>query len=190
MTLEVTIGVSSRAKPGEIACGDQVGVVKDHERSLVVVADGVGHGREAAEAARAAIASAMREPWAPLDEIMSRCHREIVSTRGVALTMVRVHAGRGDAEHIAIGNVDVVASTRDKVRWLAVPGIVGSRVRKLVVSQHRLYAGDILVIHTDGVSRHLDIGSCLAFDAPSLASKLLETYASLHDDAACVVIRC
>jgi hypothetical protein len=188
--LQVRIGFASRAKPGEVECGDQLGVVRDGVRSLIVLADGVGHGPEAAAAARIAIATATREPWAPLDDIMSRCHRALNSTRGVALALIRVDAAHHRVEHVAIGNVEVAQSAREATRWIAVPGIVGSRMRKLLISQQQLHAGDVFVAHTDGISRRLDLGRNHALDATSFASKLVEEYGSLHDDAACVVLRC
>ncbi len=188
--LRVTIGFASRPMPGELECGDQLGVVRDGVRSLVALADGVGHGPEAAAAACAAIAAVTRDPWAPLGEILSRCHRDLASTRGAALTLIRVDAARHQVEHVAIGNVEVAALAREATRWIAVPGIVGSRVRKLLVSQQRLHAGDLLAIHTDGISRRLDLGRYRAIDASSLASKLLQDYGSPHDDAACVVVCC
>jgi hypothetical protein len=176
--------------PGELECGDQLGVVRDDLRSLVVLADGVGHGPEAAAAARAAIAAVTHEPWAPLGDILSRCHRELASTRGAAVALLRVDAARHEVEHVAIGNVEVAAAAREATRWLAVPGIVGSRMRKVSVTQQRLHLGDVIAVHTDGVSRRLDLGRYFALDASSLASTLVEHYGSQHDDAACVVIRC
>lgn len=188
--LQVRIGFASRAMPGELECGDQLGIVRDGVRSLIALADGVGHGPEAAAAARKAIAAATHEPWAPLDQIMSRCHRELTSTRGAALALIRVDAAHHQVEHIAIGNVEVAQSAREATRWIAVPGIVGSRMRKLVVSRQRLHAGDIFAVYTDGISRRLDLGRNCTLDATALASKLLEDYGSLYDDAACVVLRC
>jgi phosphoserine phosphatase RsbX len=190
ISLRVDIGVASRAMPGETECGDRAGVVREGPRSLVALADGVGHGPEAAAAARSAIDSVTRDPWSPLDVLLSRCHREIAQTRGAALTLVRLDATRGEAEHAGVGNVDVVATTREALRWVSVPGIVGARVRKVRVTRQRLHPGDVLVLHTDGLSRRLDLGRHFDLDAPSLAMKLLGEYASPHDDAACVVVRC
>lgn len=188
--LQVSIGSASRAMPGEAECGDQLDVLRDGLRSLVVLADGVGHGPEAAAAARAAIAAVTREPWAPLGELLSRCHRELASTRGAAVALLRVDAGRHEVEHVAVGNVEVSAVAREATRWVAIPGIVGSRLRKLLVTQQRLHPGDLLAVHTDGLSRRLDLGHHFSLDAASLASALVAQYGSQHDDAACVVIRC
>lgn len=188
--LRLQIGVASRAMPGEVECGDRAVVVRDGDRTLVVLADGVGHGPEAAAAACAAIASITREPWDPLDQILARCHRDISQTRGVALALVRLRSAPGDVEHVAVGNVEVAGSTREAIRFVAVPGIVGSRIRKVLVTQQRLHPGDLLALHTDGVSSRLDLGRYYDLDASSLASKLIEDHGSPRDDAACVVVRC
>lgn len=188
--LRVQVGVAARAKPGEVECGDQATIVSAGDRSLVVLADGVGHGPEAAHAARAALLSITREPWIDLGAMLERCHRDLAHTRGAALAIVRVDAARGELEHAAVGNVDVTGSTRDPLQCVAVPGIVGARMRKVLVTRHPLHPGDIVVIHTDGVSRSLDVGAHQHLDAPALAAKLVEQHASVRDDAACVVVRC
>ncbi len=188
--LRVTFGSASRAMPGEVECGDRLDVMRDGLRSLVILADGVGHGPEAAAAARAAIAAAACDPWAPLGEVLSRCHRKLGSTRGAAVALLRIDAERHEVEHVAVGNVEVCAVAREATRWVAIPGIVGSRLRKQLVTQQRLHPGDLLAVHSDGVSRRLDLGRFSVLDAPSIASRLVEDYGSQHDDAACVVIRC
>lgn len=188
--LHVQIGVASRALPGETECGDVASVVREGARSLIALADGVGHGPEAAAAARATLASITADPWRPLEEILTRCHRDVATTRGAALTVLRIDAARAEMEHAGIGNVEIAGSTREPLRWAAVPGIVGVRVRKVVVARQRLHPGDLLVLHTDGVSRRLDLGRAYDRDAATLASELLQTYGSPRDDAACVVVRC
>lgn len=184
------VGVASRAKPGESECGDQVSVLRDAARWLVAVADGVGHGPAAALAARSAIASIAREPWIDLAAIIERCHREIASTRGVALAVVRLDAARCEIEHAAVGNVEVTGVTRERATWIAVPGIVGGRMRKLLVTRQRLHPGDVIVLHTDGISRRMDVAGHRELEATQAATRLLSAYASSHDDAACAFVRC
>jgi negative regulator of sigma-B (phosphoserine phosphatase) len=186
----VQIGVASRPMPGEVDCGDQVAVVRDASRSLIAVVDGVGHGTEAATVARAAIAAIVVEPWARLEDVIDRCARALAQTRGAAITLLRFDAATGELEHVGVGNVEVACSTRQSARFVAVPGIMGVRVRKVLVTSQRVHPGDLFVVHTDGVSRRLDFGRYFDLDPTSLANKLVEQYGSPRDDAACVVLRC
>jgi phosphoserine phosphatase RsbX len=185
-----SIGVASRARPGELHCGDQSGFARDGNRVLVVLADGLGHGSEAAVAARAAVDSVVRDPWGPLDQLLMRCHRDIGGTRGAAVALLRLDRGQSVVEHVSVGNVEVVAASREVMRFVSVPGVVGGRVRKVVVTSQRIHPGDLFVLHTDGLSRRLDLGRQHEMDVNQLARHLVEAFASSHDDAACVVVRC
>jgi hypothetical protein len=186
----LSIGAAGRALPGELDCGDQSGFVRDGNRALVVLADGLGHGHEAAAAARAAVDSIVRDPWGPLDQLLMRCHRDISATRGAAVALLRFDAGLSVVEHVSVGNVEVVAVTREAMRFVSVPGVVGGRVRKVVVTSQRIQPGDVFVLHTDGLSRRLDLGRQHEMDVNELARHLVATFASPRDDAACVVVRC
>lgn len=188
--IRLQIGSASRPCPGETVCGDQFAVVSHGNRVLVALADGLGHGSEAALAARAAVDSIVRDPWLPLDQLLHRCHREVATTRGSAVTLLRLHGDEARVEHVAVGNVEVMAATREAMRFVAIPGVVGGRMRKVALMTQRIHAGDVFVVHTDGLSRRLELGRHHELDVQFLARRLVETFASPRDDAACVVVRC
>ncbi|HEU4726576.1 MAG TPA: hypothetical protein VFT22_01755, partial [Kofleriaceae bacterium] len=93
-------------------------------------------------------------------------------------------------EHVSVGNVELVTRARDGVRPTTSPGVVGSRMRKLLETSHRVFAGDLLVLHTDGISSQLTLEGLRAIDPQAIADAILRDHGKPHDDAACIVIRC
>ena len=79
---------------GEEVCGDSWAIDEVEGRALVLVVDGLGHGPQAAEAAREAV-RVFRE-MAPLGpaEIIQAAHAALRSTRGAALAVARIDGER------------------------------------------------------------------------------------------------
>src|SRR6266853_2210683 len=76
-------GVASRAFPGETSTGDLHLLKLIPDGLLMSVVDGLGHGGEAATAARRAIAILEGHAEEPLGELVRRCHEGLMLTRGV-----------------------------------------------------------------------------------------------------------
>ena len=188
--LDVRVGRASRPRPGEDACGDQVGVWTQALCTTIVVADGLGHGSEAELAARRAVEVAGTAPHdRRIENILKDCHAGLAGTRGAAVTIVRVDARESTLEHVGVGNVELVGRTYRAVRPVLSPGIVGARLRNLVVSLHRLYAGDLLAIFTDGLYSNFTLDRFRSAEPQAIAEALLAAHAKNHDDASCVVVR-
>jgi serine phosphatase RsbU (regulator of sigma subunit) len=188
----LTVQVASASRPiaGELECGDQLGIFTRGARTTIVLADGLGHGVEAVHAAKRAVARVAERPEAALPVLMHDLHASLAGTRGAAIALVRVDAALGRLEHASVGNVELLTLAHDSVRPITSPGIVGSRMRKVIDTSHRLFAGDLLVLYTDGVSRRLALEGLRKLQPQAIADAILRDHGKARDDAACVVIRC
>jgi uncharacterized protein (DUF433 family) len=72
---------------------------------------------------------------------------------------------------------------------LATPGIVGYRVRKIRVNRAQAHSGDILVVHSDGVSQRAELEKYRDLPVQQIAECLISDLGKPHDDASCVAIR-
>src|SRR5438094_10533426 len=72
-------GVASLAMPGEAESGDRHLVKSVGTGVLVAVVDGLGHGAEAASAAKAAVAALERHASESPAPLLERCHRALRS---------------------------------------------------------------------------------------------------------------
>jgi negative regulator of sigma-B (phosphoserine phosphatase) len=185
----VVIGVAQRPAAGETSCGDAYAIVRRGRATLVALADGLGHGPEAARAAEAFCAHARASADRPLDAILLSAHRAVAGTRGVAAALLRLHPP-DHFEFAGVGNVVLRVASERPVHPLSLAGTLGRR-STLRVRCERFPAatGDLLVMHTDGVSRGYDLERCSPEAPQRIARRLLEAHGTPHDDATCLVVR-
>jgi hypothetical protein len=186
----VILGVAQRPATGETLCGDAFAVVPCARTTLVALADGLGHGPEAARAALSFCGHARAAAEAPLDEILASADQAVAGTRGVVAALLRLEPP-GHFEFAGVGNVAVRVLGRAPVHPLSVAGTVGRRsTRRARRERFAIGTGDLLVMHTDGVASHWAPDLLDRAAAPAqLAEALLGAHGRSHDDATCLVIR-
>jgi len=92
--------------PGEVVCGDDVAVVRG-ETVTIVVADGLGHGPAAAEAARGFCDFAEGHPDRDLEFLLREGGAAIKKTRGVAAGILRIDEARNTVWFAGVGNIEL-----------------------------------------------------------------------------------
>jgi anti-sigma regulatory factor (Ser/Thr protein kinase) len=177
---------------GETESGDACATISRPKGPMVAVADGLGHGARAAEAAAAFVASVREAPDLALDEVFARAHRALLKTRGAVAAVARFDEARNEVEIAGIGNVAVMVSRsadRRTEHAVVTPGVLGSAYRAARLQTLSFALGDVLVMHTDGVRSRFDFGLLRAMPVQAAAESLVRTNAKGSDDAACVVVR-
>src|SRR3989442_273145 len=84
--------VAELVLPGQTESGDPGLVTATSGGSLVAVGDGLGHGAEAAGAAKAAVSSLERHAQEPIIQLIRNCHRSLAGTRGVVMSVAEFDA--------------------------------------------------------------------------------------------------
>jgi anti-sigma regulatory factor (Ser/Thr protein kinase) len=181
---------------GERACGDAWLVLRERDRTLVVVADGLGHGPDAALASAEAVRVARGMRGASPIELVHAAHVALRPTRGAALAIAALPAdgaGGGTLRFAGVGNVSAAVHAGGVSRSLASHnGTVGHATRTVQEFTYDWPAGAALVVHTDGlISRwRLDAyPGVLRHDPALLAGVLFRDAARGRDDATVVVVR-
>lgn len=186
-------GALAIPKPGETVCGDGWALEEWRDQLSVLLADGLGHGLSAHEAARAATetfhAHAKDEPGA----ILEACHGALARTRGAAVATAKVLASSERGIFAGIGNIvcRVEGSTANR-HLVSHNGTVGHTMRKLQEFAFPWPRGALLVMHSDGLGTHWDLATYpgLAARHPALiAAVLYRDYDRGRDDVSVVVIR-
>lgn len=152
--LRCDVGAVSVPFPGETECGDGYWLAVDGARARLAVIDGLGHGHDAAEAARAAIAAMSRASDRPLPAVMEELHEALRKTRGAAVGLGDVDFAAHTLEWIGVGNIAGSVPDHDgTLRGVASHnGIVGHNVRALQTIPYAWGRRGHAVFHTDGVS--------------------------------------
>lgn len=123
--------VAERAVSGAEISGDQYLVKPFTDGVLVAVVDGLGHGEEAALAAKVAVSVLDRYAQEPLPVLVSRCHQELLRTRGVVMSLASYSARDGTMTWLGVGNVGGVLlpagaeNSQSRRRLMSGRGIVG-----------------------------------------------------------------
>ncbi len=178
---------ASRTCSGEEECGDALIVRSFPGGSLVGLVDGLGHGREAAAAARAAVDVCAQHPADTVPSLLERCHAALSRTRGAAMTLLSLRDGL--LTWAGVGNVEAAllrarpgTGGTGLEHLLLVHGIVGQSLPRLQPRSVRLDSGDLLAAASDGVrpdfASHLDRSASLV----DLVDRIL-VERSLPDDA-------
>ena len=190
-------GVAAVALPGEAESGDLHLVRPVAGGVLVAVVDGLGHGAEAATAARLAVAAlAPNAHESPLS-LFERAHQALKGTRGVVMSLACFrHAdpsltwlGVGNVEGLLVHAVDASRAARARKSLVARGGIVGSVLPRLRPEVLPLTAGDTLIFATDGIREGFVDGLPADATPQQQADHILARHRKGTDDALVLVAR-
>lgn len=187
------VGAVSIAKPGEQVCGDGWACVIDGPRAALLVVDGLGHGPDAAEAARLAEQAFLEAPATAPPQLLGRVHARLRGSRGAAVAMLQVD---GDEDSVCLagaGNVvgRIVSGVGDRT-LLTQHGTAGIRIRTPEAARFGWPAHALIVVCTDGVETRWKpelLHPVLGHDPSLVAALLVRQHARGRDDATVAVLR-
>lgn len=187
------LGAVAVCAPGEVVCGDGWTASLDGGRAAVLLADGLGHGPDAAAAAQAAVEVFARDPHGDLRATLEEAHRELRTTRGAAVTALQVDGGDGSIRSAGAGNVTVrvVAGDHDRT-LLSQHGTIGVQIRRLQEVRADWPPHAAIVLYSDGIEGRWSpqlIHPLLAHDPALIAAVLVRDHFRGRDDATVVVLR-
>src|SRR5262245_52771248 len=127
----LAVGVICVPHPGETVCGDAWMVAQQAERCLVLVADGLGHGPAAADAAHAVVQACRQHSTRTPEELLAIAHRAAQGTRGAAVGLAEINTATQTLRFAGVGNIAGMVWTATGSRGLTSHnGIVGHDMRR------------------------------------------------------------
>ncbi len=182
-----------RPVSGENVCGDGYAARVDGGRRQVMVCDGLGHGPIAAIAASAVVAEFVAAPPGDPATLLGRLHERTHHTRGSVVAIAELDVDAGVVRYAGVGNISsTILSGGQRRRMVSLPGIVGQQRREIREFTYPVAAGDLLIMHSDGLTDRWDLAPYpgLSERAPVLiAATLLRDHAKRRDDACVLVAR-
>ena len=187
------LGAICLPKQGEEVSGDGWSLEDFAGRFVCTVVDGLGHGHDAAIAARAAVAIAHEHGDKEPAEIVERAHGALRSTRGAALAVGAIDVEKKSLRFCGIGNITARVIDGTIVRHLvSLNGIIGQETRKISEFTYPWTAQSTLLMHSDGLSGRWDFSNypALIRRHPALiAGVLYRDLARGRDDATVLAVR-
>jgi hypothetical protein len=193
------------ARDGEL--GDACLVRSVENGMLIAVVDGLGHGPEAAAAAKRALLTIERSTQMLPAPLVLECHRALQATRGVVMGLALVDVRAEALTWIGIGDVrgllcrvdergpalsDVRNDPRHDMRhdlMFTHNGVVGRSLPPLRPVTRSLRVGNILILATDGLRGGFTPELRGSEPVERIADDLLQRFAVASDDALVLVAR-
>ena len=188
-------GVAAVAIPGEKESGDLHLVEPLLNGSLVAVMDGLGHGCEAAVAAKHAVETLKAYREESVITLLKRCHENLRTTRGVVLSMAAFNTIEGTLTWLGVGNVEGMLfrhAADEKTNYESLilrRGVVGGRLPPLHASILPVARGDTLIFATDGIRSGFESNLNLRAPPQEIADHILAQHNMETDDALVLVAR-
>lgn len=187
----LSLGLVHHPAVGETRCGDMYTIVEREGYYVVAVADGLGHGAEAEVAAKRAIETVERHADLYPARLLEVCHEALHGTRGAVLGIARIEPEARTLRYAGLGNIEARIVTEAKTfRPVSVNGIVGHSARKFREEAFSYSPGDVLVLHSDGISDRFEITSrARERDLQMLAAQIAREFGRTHDDQLLLMLR-
>jgi anti-sigma regulatory factor (Ser/Thr protein kinase) len=170
------IGAVSVPIAGEHFCGDTWSIQDRRDSLLALVADGLGHGPLAADAARAvSTVFVSQSSWTPAGALGS-AHAAVRHTRGAAAAVAEIRPREGVIRFAGVGNVAASIVTNGTIRHaVSHNGTLGHEARYFREYTYPWNADSLLVMHSDGLTRHwsLDAYPGIGRQHPTIAAAVL-----------------
>src|SRR5262245_15819235 len=150
--MDHAIGGVSVPKTGEDVCGDSWAVVQDADRVRVFLADGLGHGPLAAEAASRARDVFLARPRLDPADVVALMHDALRPTRGAAAAVAGIDRGHRVVRFAGVGNVaGSIFSGASSRSMVSVHGTLGHDLRKVQQFEYPWPSDGLLVMNSDGL---------------------------------------
>lgn len=192
--IALELGAICLPKIGETASGDawssQISAANVH---LILVADGLGHGEQAAAASQEAVrifeANVDRSPV----EIVELMHIALRSTRGAVVGIAAVNLTDQTVNYVGVGNIaGGLYGNQQHKNFVSYNGTIGHEVRKIQAFPSDWIPNGLLILHSDGLGSQwrLDRYPGLQYQHPSLIAGILyRDFNRGRDDVTIVVAR-
>jgi len=190
----VELGAVQVAKAGEDVCGDGWDWRLSDDRVSVIVADGLGHGLHAHEAARQAIETFGKRPHDAPARMVEDVHAALRSTRGAAVAVLTVDLDRSTVHYSGLGNITSRIATpagtfKSLVSHNGTAGHAASRIQEF---HDAIPQQSVVIMYTDGLSGHWDLTAYPSLQSrhPTvIAGVIYRDFSRRRDDATVVVFK-
>ena len=194
-TSPIEWGAATSTLQGQTERGDQYVIAETARGILLAAIDGLGHGEEAAMAAKIATGVLEEFRQESVITLVQRCHEKLRGTRGVVMSLASINSVDNTVTWLGVGNVEGLLLHRDSYGTLIREeltlrgGVIGDRLPNLFAGMFPLSRGDTIILTTDGIRNDFSANLPLRESPQEIANRILAHYARESDDALAVVVR-
>jgi anti-sigma regulatory factor (Ser/Thr protein kinase) len=190
---EIEMGAVCLPKTGEEVPGDGWLLESSGDYCTMLVVDGLGHGPNAARAARAATEAFAAHPSATPGVLMQICHGALAATRGAAGAAARVAPAKRHGSFAGVGNIACrVEMSGERRQLVSHSGTLGHVMRRVQEFEFEFPHRAALILHSDGLATRWssdDYPGLLGKHAGLVAGVLYRDHNRGTDDVTVVVLK-
>jgi len=195
MIPEVTYYLENRPLSCEEVSGDIGGIEEFDNQVFFYLLDVAGHGKKANDVAlicKDFLTANFRDK--ELCNLVCDLHQHILGSQGMVASLCSLALDSGELQHVGIGNITIRLVTTDLqgYSFVSMNGLIGCRLPRLREERTTLKRGELLVLHTDGISSRFRLKNypeLLAADVKTIATEIVRRFGTDTDDASCLVLR-
>lgn len=183
------VGAAEKPLWSEQVSGDAWSVRLNPSGIAVVLADGLGHGLQAADASGEVIAAFDR--YGQLDPVafLERAHPSLRATRGAAVSIAAINFESREVCYAGVGNIGGWLISAEKSQsMISHNGTLGLAVRRFQEFRYVWPDSGFLVMHSDGLITNWQVSPQARNRHPSVIAALLYRDSSRSRDDVCVVV--
>jgi len=179
-------------KTGEVVCGDRAAVVTRVDGTVgVLLADGLGHGPQAAAASGEAVRLFRQHVPAAPATVLATLHAGLRATRGAAVATALIDPAARQVRYSGIGNIaGFITDTGGVRRLISHNGTAGHTAGRLQDFLYPLHNRPVLVMYSDGLATSWSPQNhpgLFALDPLLIAGVLYRDHGRGRDDASVIV---
>ncbi|PYX42629.1 MAG: serine/threonine protein kinase [Acidobacteria bacterium] len=191
--IPVEIGVVSEPIAGEEVCGDQWAIRVISNGMLIMIADGLGHGILANEAAQEATQVLAQTRYLEPASIVNEVHHALKKTRGAAVAVAKLDCQKKLLVFAGVGNISGNIVSPGSSRGLpSHNGTAGQHASRIQEFSYPWRSDDLLVMHSDGLASRWDMErypGLLNKHASMIAAMLHRDFSRRRDDVTVFVAK-
>lgn len=188
------IGAVHVSYPGEQICGDDWAWRMRDDRLSIFIADGLGHGLPAHEAASVATRIFATAHESRPGRVIEDVHAALRPTRGAAVASLAIDVERRTATFAGLGNISgvVLHPAGGRHSMVSHNGTAGHTAARIQEFHYPVAADAIVVLFSDGLISHWDLRNYPGLqqrDPTVIAAVLYRDFSRRRDDVTVVVVR-
>jgi anti-sigma regulatory factor (Ser/Thr protein kinase) len=183
------------SKTGETVSGDGTYFKNDGKMVKLLVADGLGHGKEANYAVNEAVIAFKQCPYDTPVDIMRFLHQSIRKTRGMVGSVVIFDLENKTLQIAGIGNIAAkfLHFGGEVKNHISYNGIIGHNIPNTMNSQQYSFDDyNMLILCSDGIKSRWDLTKYAGInkcDASILAAAIYKDFSRRTDDTSVVIVK-
>ncbi len=188
----VRVGAVNRPKPGQEACGDHWTMASEGNRHVFMIADGLGHGPEAAQAGQSAVRAFGQHFHKRPNLILESVHSALHGTRGAAVAVAEVDEDTKTVCFAGVGNIAGEIMNVANSGMTSHHGIVGFQMRKVQEFIYPYADDSLLLLNSDGIATPGSLAAyptLLTLPPALIAGVLYRDFQRTNDDSTILVAR-